>query len=111
METNIRNLLPQPPNILYKFSWKEEKYKLHGFQSPKNQIVSSHQMMKLVQKGALAYIVQCYQIDILTSKLVNVEPLVIQDFFYFWYVICLREIYFNFLVSPISITSLEITLA
>ena len=30
-----------------KFRWEAQKYKLYGFQPPQNQIVSSHQMVKL----------------------------------------------------------------
>lgn len=38
-------------------------YKLHGFQPPETQLVSSQQMEKLIRKGASAYVIQCHQME------------------------------------------------
>jgi len=45
------------------FNWQGHKYKLHGFQAPNTQVVSSQQMEKLIRKGAAAYVIQCHHMD------------------------------------------------
>lgn len=59
--------------------WEGQKYKLYGFQGPQNQIVSSSQMMKRIRRGALAYAVQCHQLEMLTLKLINEVALEVQE--------------------------------
>ena len=54
-----------------KFKWQGERYKLYGFQPPRTQIVSSHKMEKLIRKGAPAYVVQCREMELLTSEVVK----------------------------------------
>lgn len=54
-----------------KFRWEGQIYKLYGFQPPQNQILSSHQMVKLIRKGAPTYIVQCHRMEMLALKLIN----------------------------------------
>ena len=39
---------------LIQFNWLEKEYKLYGFQTPQTQLVTSHQMERLIQKGAPA---------------------------------------------------------
>ena len=53
------------------FNWKGQKHKLYGFPTPENQIISSPQMTKIIQKGVPAYIVQCHQLEILSTKMIN----------------------------------------
>ena len=53
------------------FMWEGQKHKLYGFQAPKNQIVSSSKMMKMIRKGALAYIVQCHRLELLSAKMIS----------------------------------------
>lgn len=62
-----------------KFKWEGHKYKLYGFQPLENQIVSSFQMMKMIWKGAPAYVVQCHQLEMLTSNMVNKEAPKVQE--------------------------------
>lgn len=62
-----------------RFKWGGQRYKLHGFQAPKNQIVSSSQMMKMIRKGALAYVVQCHQLEMLSANMISEESPKIQD--------------------------------
>jgi hypothetical protein len=62
-----------------KFKWGGQKYKLHGFQAPENQVVSSSQMMKLSRKGAPAYVVQCHQLEMLSANMTREESPEIQD--------------------------------
>eukprot|EP00253_Pinus_taeda_P006192 PITA_06192 len=56
-----------------------QKYKLHGFQAPENQIVSSSQMMKMIRKGAPAYVIQCHQLEMLSANMTSEESPEIQD--------------------------------
>ena len=60
------------------FKWEGQKHKLYGFQAPENQIVSSSQMMKMIQKGAPAYLVQCHQLEMLSTKMINEVSLEVQ---------------------------------
>ena len=46
-----------------KFKWQGKNYKLHGFQPPDTQVVSSQQMEKLIRKGASTYVIQCHQME------------------------------------------------
>jgi hypothetical protein len=57
-----------------KFRWQGERYKLYGIQPPQNQVVSSHQMVKLIQKGAPTYMVHFHQMEILVVEVVNTDP-------------------------------------
>ena len=51
------------------------KYKLYVFQPPHTQIASSHKMEKLIRKGAPTYVVQCQEMEWLTSEVVKpVQP-------------------------------------
>ena len=43
-------------------------HKLYGFQPPPTQLVIAHQMEKLRWKDALMYILQCQEMEILTSE-------------------------------------------
>ena len=43
-------------------------HKLYGFQPPPTQLVTSDQTEKLLQKGALAYILQCQEMELLTCE-------------------------------------------
>lgn len=61
-----------------KFKWGGQKYKLHGFQAPENQIVSSSQMMKMIRRGAPTYVVQCHQLEMLSANMTNEESPEIQ---------------------------------
>ena len=40
-----------------KFKWLGKNYKLFDFQPPQTQLVTSHQMERLIRKGAPAYII------------------------------------------------------
>ena len=62
-----------------KFKWGGQKYKPHGFQAPENQVVSSSQMMKMIRKGAPAYVVQCHQLEMLSANMISEESPKIQD--------------------------------
>ena len=44
---------------------------MYGFQPPRTQIVSSHKMEKLIRKGAPVYVVQCQDMELLTSEVVK----------------------------------------
>ena len=39
------------------FYWLGKEYKLYGFQPPQTQLVTSHQMERLIRKGAPAYVI------------------------------------------------------
>ena len=41
-----------------KFKWLGKKYKLYSFQPPQTQLITSHQMERLIRKGAPAYVIQ-----------------------------------------------------
>ena len=43
-------------------------HKLYGFQPPPTQLVTSHQMERLRWKDAPTYILQCREMEILTSE-------------------------------------------
>jgi len=62
-----------------KFKWGGQKYKLHEFQAPENQVTSSSQMMKLSRKGAPAYVVQCHQLEMLSANMTREVSPEIQD--------------------------------
>ena len=51
-----------------KFKWIANRYQLYGFQPPQTQFVTSHQMERLIQKGAPAYIIQCHEMEFLTCE-------------------------------------------
>ena len=51
-----------------KFKWIGNKYNLYDFQPPQTQLVRSHQMERLIQKGAPAYIIQCPEMELLTCE-------------------------------------------
>ena len=51
-----------------KFRWLEQKYKLYGFQPPQTQLVTSHQMERIIRKGAPADIIQCQEMELLTCE-------------------------------------------
>ena len=57
--------------LMVGYGKKIERYKLYGFQPPRTQIVSSHKMEKLIRKGAPAYVVQCQEMELLTSEVVK----------------------------------------
>jgi hypothetical protein len=61
------------------FKWKGKHYKLDGFQPPKTQVVSSQQMEKMIRKGAIAYFIQCHNIEIQESKHDDSRTSYIQD--------------------------------
>ena len=46
-----------------KFKWQGKNYKLHGFQPPGTQVVSSQQMDKLILKRASPYVIQFHQME------------------------------------------------
>ena len=54
-------------------------YKLYGFQQPQTQLVTSHQMERLIQKGALAYVIHCQEMELLTCERDDYKPLEIQE--------------------------------
>jgi hypothetical protein len=56
---------------IIKFKWEGRQYKLYGFRSPPNQIISSQQMEKLIQKGAPAYVAHCHQMELLRTEIVK----------------------------------------
>ena len=62
-----------------KFKWLGKKYKLYGFQPPQTQLVTSHQMERLIQKGVPAYIIQCQEMELLTCEGDAYKPLYIQE--------------------------------
>ena len=39
----------------------EKTHKLYGFQPPQTQLVTSHEMERLIRKGAPTYIIQCQE--------------------------------------------------
>ena len=50
------------------FNWLGKEYKLYGFQPPQTQLATSHQMARLIRKGAHAYIIQCQEMELLTCE-------------------------------------------
>ena len=50
------------------FKWKGQKHRLYGFQAPKDQVVSSSLMTKMIQIGAPTSTVKCHQLEMLSSK-------------------------------------------
>ena len=50
------------------FNWLGKEYKLYGFQPPQTQLVTSHQMERLIRKGASSYIIQCQYKELLTCE-------------------------------------------
>ena len=50
------------------FNWLGKEYKLYGFQPPKTQLVTSHWMERIIQKGAPAYIIQYQETKLLTCE-------------------------------------------
>ena len=62
-----------------KFKWLGKKCKLYGFQTPQMQLVTSHQMERLIRKGAHAYIIQCQNMQFLTCEGDDHKPQEIQE--------------------------------
>lgn len=50
------------------FKWNGRKYKLFGFQAPPTIIILAQQMKKLICKGALIFIAQCQQLELLSME-------------------------------------------
>lgn len=51
-----------------KFKWDGQKYQFFSFQAPPTQVISAQQMKKLIRKGALAFVAQCQNLELLSIE-------------------------------------------
>ena len=68
MVANIGYLLRKPLRTFYQVEVAREKVQMYGFQPPQTQLVTSHQMERLIRKGAPAYIIQYQEMELLTCE-------------------------------------------
>lgn len=61
-----------------KFKMDGRKYKLFRFQATPTTVISTQQMKKLIHKGALAFVAQCQQLDLLSIEVIH-QPLEISS--------------------------------
>ena len=68
MVANIGYLLRNTSRAFYQVQAIREKVQIVQFPTPQTQLVTSHQMERLIRKGALAYIIQCQEMELLTCE-------------------------------------------